>query len=395
MRILLALLSLALLRACATDRPIAFTCERMGSFRSEIPVTPPSETSPRAAGSFDEVMKAAFAASARRATASSAGAAGVSTTDVLILSGGGKWGAYGAGLLQAWSAQAAPADRRPEFAVVTGISTGALQSTFAFLGASADQQLVDAYRIEREAQLVRRHGPLFFLSHGSTADISPLRGYAMTRVAPLLDPVAAEAARGRKLFVGAVDALDGKMYAIDLTRIASELQGREREECYVGALLASAAIPVIFRQVTINGVPYFDAGVRHSVFVTGVQAAAARSAKAEGPGRLFVLMNGVTELKEVGSVKPSLLGAGARLRTIVFDQIEKNSIDAASRSAPGLKTFVADIPAEHGCGNPNGDGNPDSDEDIFNPALMACLIEKGRGAFSATSPWKPHPAQPH
>ena len=47
----------------------------------------------------------------------------------LAVSGGGHNGAFGAGLLTGWSATGT----RPEFKVVTGISTGALIAPFAFL----------------------------------------------------------------------------------------------------------------------------------------------------------------------------------------------------------------------------------------------------------------------
>ena len=48
----------------------------------------------------------------------------------LAISGGGDNGAFGAGLLNGWTA----AGTRPDFKGVTGISTGALIAPFAFLG---------------------------------------------------------------------------------------------------------------------------------------------------------------------------------------------------------------------------------------------------------------------
>ena len=48
----------------------------------------------------------------------------------LALSGGGSAGAFGAGLLNGWTAKG----DRPKFKVVTGVSTGALISSLAFLG---------------------------------------------------------------------------------------------------------------------------------------------------------------------------------------------------------------------------------------------------------------------
>jgi hypothetical protein len=55
----------------------------------------------------------------------------------LAISGGGSDGAYGAGVLTGWS----EAGTRPEFAVVTGVSIGALIAPFAFLGPRYDEDL--------------------------------------------------------------------------------------------------------------------------------------------------------------------------------------------------------------------------------------------------------------
>ncbi len=57
----------------------------------------------------------------------------------LILSAGGEDGAYGAGLLGGWS----KTGKRPEFSLVTGVSTGALIAPFAFLGPKYDEMLRD------------------------------------------------------------------------------------------------------------------------------------------------------------------------------------------------------------------------------------------------------------
>ena len=59
----------------------------------------------------------------------------------LALSGGGADGAYGAGVLNGWTAQGT----RPEFSVVSGVSTGALIAPFAFLGAAYDATLRDVH----------------------------------------------------------------------------------------------------------------------------------------------------------------------------------------------------------------------------------------------------------
>ena len=59
----------------------------------------------------------------------------------LALSTGGGDGAFGAGLLNGWS----ESGKRPEFSVVTGVSTGALMAPYAFIGSAQDAGLKRAY----------------------------------------------------------------------------------------------------------------------------------------------------------------------------------------------------------------------------------------------------------
>src|SRR5688572_32969827 len=61
--------------------------------------------------------------------------------NILVLSGGGADGAFGAGVLVGWS----ETGLRPRFDVVTGVSTGALMATLVFLGSEYDPVLKDVY----------------------------------------------------------------------------------------------------------------------------------------------------------------------------------------------------------------------------------------------------------
>src|SRR4030095_16914101 len=61
--------------------------------------------------------------------------------DVLIVSGGGDWGAFGAGFLKGWHTVSAQHPlAKPEFDVVTGVSTGTLIAPLALLG---DEPAID------------------------------------------------------------------------------------------------------------------------------------------------------------------------------------------------------------------------------------------------------------
>jgi len=359
---ILVLAASLLLAACGSDRPLAFQCPRFEEFRIPVGATAADDGGIGTADGLDplvETIASTFPVGTAEGTPP--------PSNFLVLSGGGQWGA---------------AARPERFDLVTGVSTGSLQASFAFIGRTQDQALMEAYTITRESELVRRHGALFFLTHGSMADTAPLERYVRTRLRTVIDQVAAPENEGRRLLVGVVDGLDGRMYAIDMTRIARELRGSEREDCYAGALLASSAVPVVFRQVTIDGRPYLDGGVRQSVFVTDLQDAAGRALAAGGrTGNMWVLMNGDTTTRAIDELPPKLLPTVNRLRALVFNQIELTSIFNVAQRFPDMTTFVATA-AGHQC-----NALPDEESEIFDPATMRCLRLYGEARWNDGNPW--------
>ncbi len=89
---------------------------------------------------------------------------------ILALSGGSDNGAFGAGLLNAWTEMGT----RPEFTSVTGISTGALSAPFAFLGPDYDDELLLIYGGFPQKRIFRLRGWLSILPKASVADTAPL-----------------------------------------------------------------------------------------------------------------------------------------------------------------------------------------------------------------------------
>ena len=71
----------------------------------------------------------------------------------LALSGGGSDGAFGAGFLCGWT----KTGTRPEFKLVTGISTGALIAPFAFLGSSYDADLKRLYTTMSDDKVYKKY----------------------------------------------------------------------------------------------------------------------------------------------------------------------------------------------------------------------------------------------
>ena len=111
----------------------------------------------------------------------------------LILSSGGADGAFGAGLLNGLSA----AGKRPDYAVVTGVSTGAMMAPFAFAGQQYDDALRDAYTKITAADVFEAGG-----TGESFVNSWPLKDLIAKQITPaLLADIAAAYRRGRRLFV--------------------------------------------------------------------------------------------------------------------------------------------------------------------------------------------------
>lgn len=166
----------------------------------------------------------------------------------LAISGGGDNGAFGAGLLNGWTAKGT----RPEFKAVTGISTGALIAPFAFMGPKYDPVLEKVYTTISGADIFKKRGVLKGFFGDAMADTTPLLKL-VERYAdqPLLDAIAGEYAKGRLLLVGTTD-LDALQPVIwNMTAIAASRDPRA-PDLFRRILVASASIPGAFPPVMIN-----------------------------------------------------------------------------------------------------------------------------------------------
>ena len=100
----------------------------------------------------------------------------------LAISGGGDNGAYGAGFLNGWTASGT----RPEFKVVTGVSTGALIAPFAFLGPKYDYVLERVYTTTSQKDIFKKRGLVKGIFGDSMADTRPLANVISSYVKPEL-----------------------------------------------------------------------------------------------------------------------------------------------------------------------------------------------------------------
>ena len=372
---------------------------------------------------------------------------------VLALSGGSLHGAFGAGFLDGWR-QSTPDRRLPEFDVVTGISTGSILSTFAFIGDT--QRGVERYSITSESELLtpiarnRRDGSMSpfelirVLRRGAVADLGPLRSVLLEEVSPaVLAEVARRHALGRKLYVAAVDVDNGQAMAFDLTRMATryiDAGGAPAaaetpaqlalRTCYVNAIIASSSAPLAAVPVFIDNRMYVDGGMRYGMFADDVIGAARVHDKRTGQRTsIFVIANGDLETEprcgkadpalcteaepSGGTVGPhsswSLLNLALRSEQVLVNQVYRFSADRLvgerklgnpvwfARIRPNAQdhVFTLDDPVL-GSGTRTCREWHDVDEQTlhpiqFFPRYMHCLIDYGQQR-GRTGDWNIGPA---
>jgi patatin-like phospholipase len=166
----------------------------------------------------------------------------------LALSGGGNGGAYGAGVLNGWTASGT----RPEFVLVSGVSTGAMIAPFAFLGPSYDSLLREFYTSGIAESLVTSPHLEGLLFGSGLSGNERLRELVARYVdGPMLARIAAEYAKGRCLAVVTTDLDAQRAVVWDMGRIAS-YGSPAALKLFRDVLIASAAVPVVFPQVFID-----------------------------------------------------------------------------------------------------------------------------------------------
>jgi predicted patatin/cPLA2 family phospholipase len=166
----------------------------------------------------------------------------------LAVSGGGDNGAFGAGLMNGWT----ETGTRPEFKMVTGVSTGALIAPFAFLGSDYDATLREVYTTMTPEKVYRARGLSAALYNDAMADTTPLSqviaGYADQK---MFDAIAREYQKGRLLVIGTTD-LDAQRPVIWNIGALAASGHPGALDLFRKILRASAAIPGAFQPVLID-----------------------------------------------------------------------------------------------------------------------------------------------
>jgi Patatin-like phospholipase len=311
--------------------------------------------------------------------------------NVLVLSGGGSDGAYCAGALIGWT----EAGTRPAFDVVTGVSTGALIATLAFLGPARDDDLRRFYTTIRDKDLFQKRFTLSALLSDSLADPTPLARTIEGMVdQSLLEAIAAEHRKGRRLYVGTTH-LDARRFVVwDMGAIAE--RGRKEDlVLFRKVLLASVAVPGFLPPVPItvqvDGRSYeemhVDGGATANLFFRSPQvspAEANRLGKRPLAGsNLYILLAG-TLYADPGLAKQKLLPLVTdAITTLVYAkcQVDLCQLFTLSQST-GMNYRLASIPAEI-------PGSPNVLE--FDPVDMTRLFDVGRRRMLAGKLWRSTP----
>jgi hypothetical protein len=243
--------------------------------------------------------------------------------NLLAVSGGGDKGAFGAGLLNGWTA----AGTRPEFKAVTGVSTGALIAPFAFLGPEYDPVLKEVYTSISTDDILSPRSVIAAIENDGMADNAPLWNLIGEHVdEALLARIAEEHNKGRTLLVATTD-LDARQPVVwNMGNIAAS-GAPNALELFRQILLASAAIPGAFPptmfQVEVDGREYqemhVDGGASAQVFMypPGLRNVLSSTGEAFGrTGTVYIIRNSSM--------------------TATWDPVERRTINIAGRAIDSL-----------------------------------------------------------
>jgi len=223
---------------------------------------------------------------------------------ILALSGGGSYGAYTAGVLNGWSRT----NNRPEFDVVTGISTGALIAPMAFLGPKYDAEMRQFYTEVRRKDVFAFRNWVTVPFRDSIATSAPLRHLVEAGITDkVVTELAAEHGKGRRLYIATTNLQTRKPVVWDIGAIATG-GGPEARRLIIDVLVASAAVPGVFPPVPIRQEVdgklhtelHVDGGVTTPVFVPTSVMESAKDAE------LFVILSH-KPFPDASKVKPRVL----------------------------------------------------------------------------------------
>lgn len=312
--------------------------------------------------------------------------------NVLALSGGGSYGAYTAGVINGWTASG----ERPVLDVVSGVSTGALIASYAFLGPKYDRSLRDFYTNTEKSDIYRVRSKAAILWSDSAATSEPLEKLIEKQITPeLLNAVALAHSQGRRLFIGTTNLDTGRLVIWDMGAIAASGQS-DSLELYRKVLLASASIPGFFPpvsiEVTVNGRKYTelhaDGGTTAQVFFRASMIELDKSLFRAGRkplsgSQIYVIVAG-KHFPDADCVNDTAIKIGGRALVALTSAQTRNDLIRIYTLTllTGMEFHVAAIPQEMPLGE---------DSLSFDPKEMKRLYDCGYRLAAASQAWSDVP----
>jgi len=198
---------------------------------------------------------------------------GIPKYAALTLSGGGANGAFGAGFLNGWTRAGA----RPEFKIVSGVSTGALIAPFAFLGTDYDEALKKVFTTINTENIIERVSIINLFSSEAITNTEPLKRLLKQYVTDdMIRQVASVHDQGRRLYIGTAN-MDSQRPVVWNMGLIAKSNHPSAPQLFRDVMLAStsipAAFPPVYIKVEVNGKHYdemhSDGGTFAQVFFHG------------------------------------------------------------------------------------------------------------------------------
>ncbi len=162
--------------------------------------------------------------------------------NILALSGGGVNGAYGAGVLMGLQEKGELKD----YAIITGVSAGALIAPFVFIGGDAMPKMKEVMLNINDKNILGKKNFLNTLFKDAFTDGENLYDFiADAYPEPMIEAMAQQHRNGKRLFIGSTHFDSGELVIWNIGAIAnSDLA--DKSELIYKVLAASASIPGVF-----------------------------------------------------------------------------------------------------------------------------------------------------
>ncbi|GMG81540.1 patatin-like phospholipase family protein [Paralimibaculum aggregatum] len=307
----------------------------------------------------------------------------------LALSGGGPDGAFGAGLLAGWTARG----DRPEFQVVTGVSTGAIIALFAFLGPDHDDTLREIYTTYSSKDLFIR---TFFTGLTGGTALLDTRGYRKLIDRYITDEIVADIAEayaeGRLLMIGTTNIDASRPVIWNIGAIAASGHA-DAKRLIQDVVQASSAIPAVFPPgiipVEVDGKRYdemhVDGGATQQVMLYSPAIRLGDFDHDLGvkiDRTVYVVINNKLE-KPYAPVRPRLLSIAGTAASSLIGGSGSGDVYRifAVAERDGLDLNITAIPTDF-------DAEPN---EMFDPVYMTSLYQLGRQVGLDGNRWSPYP----